>query len=111
MEATVLAAQRSDQPAAVAHQLAAFEFVHLAPGMDPARADAEPAVRCGLRAGRSRCARRTGHPAPAAARRSRGSRLRPRSWTRRGWGPAPAEPFGWRPGSCRLDCPPAWPAV
>src|SRR2546429_3976888 len=27
-------------------------------------------------AGRSRCARRTGHPAPAAARRSRGPRLR-----------------------------------
>src|SRR6266516_4262578 len=46
------------------------------------------AGRCGTsgtawraHAGRSRCARRTGHPAAAAARRSRGPRLRPRSTT------------------------------
>src|SRR5919107_4652298 len=39
--------------------------------------------RRGLKAhaGRSRCARRTGHPAAVAALRSRGPRLRPRSWS------------------------------
>jgi hypothetical protein len=43
-------------------------------------------------------------------RRCRGPRPRPRSWTRRGCGPAPAERPGWRPGSCRSGCPWAWPA-
>src|SRR5690606_12883330 len=40
----------SGQPAAVAHQLPAGQLVLLAPGLDPARRDAEPAVRRGLRA-------------------------------------------------------------
>jgi hypothetical protein len=43
-------AETSDRPAALAHQLAAFELVRLAPGLDAARKDAEPAVRCVLRA-------------------------------------------------------------
>src|SRR5918992_513728 len=43
-------AETSGQPAAVAHQLAVGQLVHLAPGLDAARRDAEPAVRCGLRA-------------------------------------------------------------
>src|SRR3712207_541466 len=34
----------SYQPAAVAHQVAAGQLVRLAPGLDPARGDAEPAV-------------------------------------------------------------------
>ena len=40
--------EASDQPAAVAHQLAVGKLVYLAPGLDAARGDAEPAVRCGL---------------------------------------------------------------
>src|SRR4029450_11361489 len=39
----------SDQPAAVAQQLAVGQLVHLAPGLDAARGDAEPAVRGGQR--------------------------------------------------------------
>src|SRR5580704_17322541 len=39
----------SDQPAAVAHQLAVGQLVHLAPSLDAARRDAEPAVRRGQR--------------------------------------------------------------
>src|ERR1035437_7850275 len=42
-------AEASDQPAAVAHQLAVGQLVHLAPGLDAARGDAEPAVRGGQR--------------------------------------------------------------
>ena len=42
-------AEASDQPAAVAHQLAVGQLVHLAPGLDAARGDAEPAVRRGQR--------------------------------------------------------------
>src|SRR5215207_2683003 len=42
-------AEASDQPAAIAHQLAVGQLVHLAPGLDAARGDAEPAVRCGRR--------------------------------------------------------------
>jgi hypothetical protein len=38
-------AEASDQPAAVAHQLAVGQLVHLAPGLDAARGDAEPEVR------------------------------------------------------------------
>src|ERR1035437_7352895 len=37
--------EASDQPAAVAHQLAVGQLVHLAPGLDAARGDAEPEVR------------------------------------------------------------------
>jgi hypothetical protein len=40
-------AETSDQPAAVAHQLAVGQLVHLAPSLDAAREDAEPAVRRG----------------------------------------------------------------
>src|SRR5918993_519522 len=43
-------AQASGQPAAVAHQLAVGQLVHLAPSLDAARGDAEPAVRRGQRA-------------------------------------------------------------
>ena len=42
-------AEASDQPAAVAHQLAAGQLVHLAPSLDAARGDTEPAVRRGQR--------------------------------------------------------------
>jgi len=42
-------AEASDQPAAIAHQLAVGQLVHLAPGLDAARGDAEPAVRRGRR--------------------------------------------------------------
>src|SRR5580700_8965445 len=42
-------AEASDQPAAVAHQLAAGQLVRLAPSLDPERGDAEPAVRRGQR--------------------------------------------------------------
>src|SRR5688572_13469504 len=42
-------AEASDQPAAVAHQLAVGQLVHLAPGLDAARGDAQPAVRRGQR--------------------------------------------------------------
>src|SRR6202140_1440482 len=42
-------AEASDQPAAVAHQLAVGHLVHLAPSLDAARGDAEPAVRRGQR--------------------------------------------------------------
>src|SRR5215216_6150520 len=41
--------RRQNQPAAVAHQLAIGQLVHLAPGLDAARGDAEPAVRRGQR--------------------------------------------------------------
>src|SRR5215213_4715116 len=61
--------------------------------------------------GRTPSVRRTGHPAPAAARQSRGPRRRPRSWTRRGCRPALTERFGSRPGFCRWGCPSAWPAA
>src|SRR4051812_8543264 len=37
----------SDQPTAVAHQLAVGQFVHLAPSLHTSRPDAEPAVRRG----------------------------------------------------------------
>src|SRR5688500_15059665 len=37
----------SGRPAAVAHQLAIWQLVHLAPGLDTARGDSEPAVRRG----------------------------------------------------------------
>src|SRR5438874_7165823 len=40
-------AEASDQPAAVAHQLAVGQLVHLAPSLEAARGDAEPAVRRG----------------------------------------------------------------
>jgi hypothetical protein len=40
-------AEASDQPAAVAHELAVGQLVHLAPGLDAAQRDAEPAVRRG----------------------------------------------------------------
>ena len=99
----------SGQPAAVAHQLAAGQLVHFAPSLDAARGDAEGGTAWPAHADRSRCARRTGHPAPAVARRSRGPRLHPRSGTRRGCGPAPAARPGPRSGSCRSGCPPAWP--
>jgi hypothetical protein len=73
-------AEASDVRAAAVHQLAVGRLVHLAPSLDAARGDAEPAVRRGTawpaHAGRSRCARRIGHPAPAAAPRSRGPRVR-----------------------------------
>src|SRR5215204_2355943 len=49
-QATRRAGEASDQPAAVAHQLAVGQLVHLAPGLDAARGDAEPAVRRGQRA-------------------------------------------------------------
>jgi hypothetical protein len=42
-------AEASDQPAAVAHQLAVGQLVHLAPSLDAAQGDAEPAVRRGQR--------------------------------------------------------------
>src|ERR1017187_6472637 len=42
-------AEASDQPAAVAHQLAVGQLVHLAPSLDAARRDTEPAVRRGQR--------------------------------------------------------------
>src|SRR6202035_495229 len=42
-------AEASDQPAAVAHQLAVGQLVHLTPSLDAARGDAEPAVRRGQR--------------------------------------------------------------
>src|SRR5271163_3452101 len=35
---------RSDQPTAVAHQLAVGQLVHLSPGLDATRRDAEPAI-------------------------------------------------------------------
>src|SRR4051794_11152763 len=44
-----LSGAASDQPAAGAHQLAVGQLVHLAPGLDAARRDAEPAVRRGQR--------------------------------------------------------------
>jgi hypothetical protein len=48
-------------------------------------------------------------PAAVTARRSRGPRLRRRSWTRRGCCPAKPNGAGWRPGSCRSGPPAAWP--
>src|SRR5215204_150748 len=42
-------AEASDQPVAFAHQLAVGQLIHLAPGLDAARGDAEPAVRRGQR--------------------------------------------------------------
>src|SRR5262249_27550317 len=42
-------AEASDQPTAVAHQLAVGQLVHLAPRLDAVRGDAEPAVRRGQR--------------------------------------------------------------
>ena len=42
-------AEASDQPAAVAHQLAVGHLGHLAPSLGAARGDTEPAVRRGQR--------------------------------------------------------------
>jgi hypothetical protein len=40
-------AEASDQPAAIAHQLAVGQLVHLAPSLDAARGNPEPTVRRG----------------------------------------------------------------
>ena len=45
----LIASPSFDQPAAVAHQLAVGQLVDLAPGLDAARGDAEPAVAPGRR--------------------------------------------------------------
>src|SRR6266536_4594593 len=65
---TACPAEASDQPAAVAHQLAVVQLVHLAPSLDAARGDAEPAVRGGQRT-RVEAGER-GEPAPPLPRQS-----------------------------------------
>src|SRR3712207_273279 len=108
--ATRRSAEDSDRPAAIAHQLAVGQLVHLAPGLDAARGDAEPAVRRGLRTRVEAGAR--GEPVtPLPRQRVDLEDLDFAIDDGRvgGCGPALAERFGWWPGSCRSGCPSAWP--
>src|SRR4051794_41901485 len=82
--------EASDQPAAVAHQLAVGQLVHLAPSLDAAWGDAEPAVRRARgRGGEDGGRAEPGPPPPGRPARAGADASRALPGCTAGWGRAP----------------------